>query len=595
MKKFILLVCGSFVGSFLAFLIFTLCALAMSFSIFFSMSKTSMLGLKDNSVLYIDLAGNMPERDGLGSPSVMEMLQGYEEAPSLSTIVKAIHVAKSESKIKGIVLNCDGAGASVATLRQLREALAEFKKDSKKWIYAYANEGYAQGDYYVASVADSVLLNPIGAVDVHGLISATPYFKRLLDKVGVEMQILRVGTYKSAVEPYMLDSISPANREQQSLFLGNLWKVMSQEMATSRKIDVAAFNTMVDSIMLTMPTKDLLKKHVIDATCYRHEFNERLKAKLGVDNDDDLPMASPEMLAADYDYGNNKDGVVAVLYAVGEIDGSTSSEGGINSEELVENILQLKDDDDVKGLVLRVNSPGGSAFGSEQMWEALEQFKKSGKTFAVSMGDYAASGGYYISSGAQRIFADETTITGSIGIFGMIPCAQELVQNKLGVKTCVVKTNANSEMTTSGPFASKLTPVQYAAMQNYINRGYDLFTKRCAMGRKVSQDSIKKIAEGRVWDGITAKKIGLIDEFGGLNKAIAWVASKQGLKDGYYKVQEYPDVDMDWRRMLSHYANAQASSHMQEQMGMFYTYYEQLQGILSRQHVLCLMEPVEIK
>ena len=597
MKKFILIVCGSFVGSFLAFLIFTLCALAISFSLLFSMSSSMKPSVKDKSVLYLKLDGNVAEYEGANQMGIMDLIQGREKTPSLNTMIKALHVAETEDKIKGVLIDCNGASASTATLRQLRQAIAEFKKNSRKWVYAYANEGYEQGDYYVASVADSVLLNPIGAVDVHGLVTVTPYFKKVLDKVGVEMQIMRVGTYKSAVEPYMLDSISPANREQQTLFLGNLWKTMAGEIAASRHIDATAFNAMVDNVMLAQPAEYLLAKHLIDATAFKHQLEDRLKVKLGIDDDDDLRVASPEALAGNYDNGSNEDGIVAVVYAVGEIDGSSSpaSESGIDSEELVNTILDLKKDDDVKGLVLRVNSPGGSAFGSEQIWEALEEFKKSGKTFAVSMGDYAASGGYYISSGAHRIFADETTITGSIGIFGVIPCAEELVQNKLGINTSIVKTNANSDMGAAGIISKKLTPVQMAAMQNYVNRGYDLFTKRCATGRKVSQDSIKKIAEGRVWDGITAKKIGLVDEFGGLDKAIEWVAKKANLNDGYYQVQEYPNDELDVLKFMKLYSTQLYAKEMQDQMGLFYQYFEQTRAILNRDHVLCLMEPMEIK
>lgn len=597
MKKFILIVCGSFVGSFLAFLIFTLCALTISFSLLFSMSSSMKPSIKDKSVLYLKLDGNVAEYEGANQMGIMDLIQGREKTPSLNTMIKALHVAETEDKIKGVLIDCNGASASTATLRQLRQAIAEFKKSSRKWVYAYANEGYEQGDYYVASVADSVLLNPIGAVDVHGLVTVTPYFKKVLDKVGVEMQIMRVGTYKSAVEPYMLDSISPANREQQTLFLGNLWKTMAGEIAASRHIDATAFNAMVDNVMLAQPAEYLLAKHLIDATAFKHQLEDRLKVKLGIDDDDDLRVASPEALAGNYDNGSNEDGIVAVVYAVGEIDGSSSpaSESGIDSEELVNTILDLKKDDDVKGLVLRVNSPGGSAFGSEQIWEALEEFKKSGKTFAVSMGDYAASGGYYISSGAHRIFADETTITGSIGIFGVIPCAEELVQNKLGINTSIVKTNANSDMGAAGIMSKKLTPVQMAAMQNYVNRGYDLFTKRCATGRKVSQDSIKKIAEGRVWDGITAKKIGLVDEFGGLDKAIEWVAKKANLNDGYYQVQEYPNDELDVLKFMKLYSTQLYAKEMQDQMGLFYQYFEQTRAILNRDHVLCLMEPMEIK
>lgn len=601
MKKFILTVCGSLVGAFLALVVFGLCAVAVSFSIMAAFAKSEVQSIQDHSMLYIKLSGPIAERsaDASAAASVMAMVQGQNGTSSLSDMVKAIEVAKTEKKIKGIYLDCQGAQASAATMRSLRNALLDFKASSHKPVIAYGYQGYSQGDYYVATVADSVLLNPVGAVDVHGLAAVTPYFKTLLDKVGVKMQILRVGTYKSAVEPFMLDSISPANREQQSLFLGNVWRVMAGEMARSRDIAPAQFNAMADSLMLTMTAPALKASKLIDGTCYKPEMEDKIRRIAGLEQDDDLRLASPELVASHYDNGSNKDGIVAVVYAVGEIDGSDGpmADGeNIDSEKLVATIEELRNDDDVKGLVLRVNSPGGSAFGSEQIWRALEQFKRAGKIFAVSMGDYAASGGYYISCGAQRIFADSTTITGSIGIFGMIPCAQELIENKLGVHMSVVKTNANADMATDYGIVSKaMNPVQLAAMQNYINRGYDLFTQRVASGRGVSQDSIKKIAQGRVWDGISARRIGLVDQFGSLTDAVDWVAKKASLNTGYYEVKEYPDLEVDLRAMLSSLYGMKQQERLAQSMGMFYTYYRQLEAMAGRRHVLCLMPPIEVK
>lgn len=595
MKKFLLVVCGSFVGSFLALAMVCVCAIAMSFSIVFAMATGTApaSSIKDKSVLLIKLEGPISERNAFEQPGLIEMLQGKDLPLSLEAIVKAIHVAKSESKVKGIVISCAGASAAPATLHAIRMALQDFKAGSKKFVYAWANEGYAQGDYYVASVADSVLMNPLGVVDLHGMVSMTPYFKKLLDKAGVEMQVLRVGTFKSAVEPFMLDSISPANRLQQTVFMGNIWKSMEAEMAKDRKIDNTVFDAMVDSMMLTKPAQELKARKIIDGTCYKHEFEAKLKSLIHVGEKDDLRFVYPDVLASHYDNGKNKDGIIAVVYAVGEIDGAMDN--GINSEELVKTILDLKDKDDVKGMVLRVNSPGGSAFGSEQIWEAVDQFKKAKKTVAVSMGDYAASGGYYISCGAHRIFADSTTITGSIGIFGLVPCVQKLMEDKLGVTTSIVKTNANSEFSSGGFFYKKMTPVQQQAMQNMINRGYEIFTKRCAEGRKIPQDSIKKIAEGRVWDGMSAKRIGLVDEFGGLSNAIDWVARAVKLNDGYYEVKAYPETQVSFVKLFQQYAQYRNQEQLKRQMGIFYTYYEELQAILNRQHVLCLMPPIEIR
>lgn len=589
LKRFILIVCGSFVGAFLALVVFFLSAILLSMAL---MKMGSSQKVPDKAVLHLCLEGAMDERQGNEEVSVMSLVTGGNfEFMYLNETIKALKAARDDDRIKGVYIECNGVEASPATLRQVRQSIIDFKK-SGKFVYAYGYEGYTQGDYYVATAADSILLNPIGAVDVHGLASVTPYYKKLLDKVGVEMQVVRVGTYKSAVEPFMLDDISPANREQQELYLGNIWGTMASEMAAARGMSLATLNTLADSITTTMETSKLIKSHLIDRTCYKHEVESRLKQLCGLDQDDDLRLVSIPVMAANYEPAKGGDGTIAVVYASGEIDGTG---GGIDSEELVATVEDIMKDDDIKGMVLRVNSPGGSAFGSEQIWEVLERFKKTGRPLAVSMGDLAASGGYYISCGADRIFADSVTITGSIGVFGVIPTAEELYQNKLGINVSVVKTNSNSEMNAMGIYNKKYTPVQQAAMQNYVNQTYDLFTKRCADGRHMPQDSIKKIAEGRVWDAKSAMKLKLIDEFGSLDDAIKWVAAKANLKEGDYGVVEAPDIVMNWKTMLGSFASTKYRQQMAQEMGDFYKYFEQLKAILNRHHVLCLMEYTEIR
>ena len=438
-------------------------------------------------------------------------------------------------------------------------------------------------------MADSIFINPVGAVDVHGMASAVPYFKKLLDKVGVEMQVIRVGTFKSAVEPYMLEDMSEANRLQTEHYMGSIWHNMRDSMAADRKIEVAKFDQMTDSMLVTLDPDSLVKCKVVDALCYPNEMDARLKTLTKLDKDEDLRLVDPADYAPDVEETVSGDHI-AVLYAVGEIV-QTSDEGpmggtdGIVGEKMVKQIKDLQDDEHVKGLVLRVNSPGGSAFASEQIWKALEDFKASGKPLAVSMGDYAASGGYYISSGAQRVFAEPTTITGSIGIFGMIPCYEELAENKLGVHMATVKTNENADF---GIMTKRMTPSQRNAMQLMVNRGYDLFTKRCAQGRHVTQDSIKHIAEGRVWDGMTALKIGLVDELGSLESAIKWVAQKANMKKDY-KTQNYPAPSTDWRAMLNQMMAQQYELKLQGQMGMLYNWHKELQRMSKRDHILCLM------
>ena len=593
MKKFLLVVCGSFVGVTLALMVFTLSAVVTSFAIIGAMGAGEARSIDDNSILHITLKGAIPERDGMADVSVTDLVRGVPSPPSLATLKAAIAAAASSDKVDGIYIDCQGASANPATLYELRKSLADFKKTGKnKFIYAYGGQAITQGDCYVASVADSIFLNPIGAVDVHGLAAVIPSYKGLLDKLGVEMQVVRVGTFKSAVEPYILDSISPANRLQQQHYMGSIWDCMASQMAESRKIKRDAFNRLADTLLLALPADSLVRLHVVDALCYKSEMESRLRRMSDINEGDDLRLVDPAEMA-DTDTGRGgKQGEIAVLYAVGEIDGARAGGDGIDSDDLIDQIKELRDDDDVKGLVLRVNSPGGSAYGSEQIWKALDDFKRSGKPLAVSMGDLAASGGYYISCGADRIFAEPVTITGSIGIFGMVPNLGGLFTDKLGVRFSVVKTNKNSDF---GNFTKPLTPVQRAMMQTYVNRGYELFTKRCADGRDMRQDSIKAIAEGRVWDGRTALSIGLVDEFGGIDAAVCYVAAKASLKSGQYATRSYPADTDRIERLLKHYGAGAAESRLSEQMGIFYSCYASLKRIMARDQILCLMEPMEVK
>ena len=596
MKKFILIVCGSFVGAFLAFLIFLFAAMIMSFGIMGSMGSSGKKAVSVNkhSILKLDLGTTINERSGGEEIDMMTLLSG-DIIPSdlgLNTMISAIENAAEDDKIEGIYIECNGVNAAPATLKAVRRALKEFKK-SGKWIAAYGHEGINQADYYLASVADSIYLNPVGAVDLHGFGSVTPYMKKLFDKVGVEMQVVRVGSFKSAVEPYILSEMSEANRLQQEHYLGAIWNDMRNSIAADRKLASAALNTLCDSVVVCFNTQRLIKEKLVDKLVYLDEMEDILRARTKVDKKDDLNYVSPDDIADDLELPAIGDHI-AVVYAVGEIDGATgmlSGEEGIDSKKLSETIHKLANDDNVKGMVFRVNSPGGSAFGSEQIWKAIKDFKATGKPVAVSMGDYAASGGYYISCLADRIFAERTTITGSIGIFGMIPSYQELVENKLGVHMESVKTNENADLGATG---KKLNPVQLAAMQNMVNEGYELFTKRCADGRHVSQDSIKKIAEGRVWDGITAKQIGLVDEFGGIAEAVKWVAQKAKLGDDY-STQNYPEMKDPFQAMLEKYTQTRYESRMREEMGPLYEWHQQLMQILGRDRILCLMPEGKIQ
>lgn len=601
MKKFVIAVCGSIVGTFIAGMVLMLCGVLLSFGMLLSMQQSVTGSVQDKSILRINLQGPISELTSEQN-DLRSMLTGQDAPTSLNDIIKALQVAKSEDKVQGVLLDCGGVQAGTATLSQIRQAVVNFKRECpKKWVYAYG-AGYDQADYYVASAADSIFINPLGSVDLHGLAAVMPYPKKALDKLGVQMLVLRVGSFKSAVEPFLIDSISPENRLQTQTYLNNLWGVMTSKISQGRGLKQDQVNQLADAMIGTERADTLKQLKLVDGIVYDHQMKEKLLALTGLDDDDDLRLVEPGTLAQSYDYGSDKNGKIAVVYAVGEIDPESTpmnrGELSINSDDLIDQILELKDDDDVKGMVLRVNSPGGSAYGSEQIWEALEQFKKAGKTLTVSMGDYAASGGYYISSGAQRIFADSTTITGSIGVFGAVPVVEQLLTNTLGVNISTVKTNANSDLGASvyGLVVKMPTPAQQAALQRGVNQTYELFTKRCADGRHMSQDSIKAIAQGRVWDGISAKQIGLVDEFGGLQAAIDWTARKAGLNTGYYEVEEYTMTDDDdLRGMLLDMGAESKVQQMQQQMGIFYTAWAQLQRILGREHVLCLMPELEIQ
>ena len=595
LKRFFLIVCGSFVGTFLALLCMIITTVLMSFVIFGSMSSSMSKKIEKNSIMYMRLEGSLDERETMNPAAFMTLMPSQEKNQSLSTLIKGLKLAKHNNDIKGLYIDCRGMAAGMSSLYELRKAIEDFKT-SKKFVYAFGDAGINQGDYYLASVADSIFVNPEGMVDVHGLGSMTPYMKKLLDKVGVEMQVVRVGTFKSAVEPFMLESMSDANRLQQEHYLGSLWKVISEDIAKSRNIDITRFNALTDSLMATMDTKELKANKLIDNICYRSEMDDKLRALTKVEKDEDLKLVTANDLISSSSNLMTSGDQVAVVYATGEIDGTTGrvpgmASDGIDSEDLAATIRKLQYDDEVKALVLRVNSPGGSAFGSEVIWKAIEDFKKTGKPVAVSMSDYAASGGYYISSGSQRIFAEPLTITGSIGIFGMFPNASSLINNTLGVKIEQVTTNKNSLV---GNMFTPLRDDQIAALQKMVNRGYETFTKRCADGRNMSQDSIKVIGEGRVWDAVTAKEIGLVDELGGLDDAVKWVAKQAKLKEGNYAVIDYPDAEMSFMEMFGSMYSMKQNRELRERMGMFYTYYEQLETILNRDHLLCIMEPIEI-
>ncbi|MCM1005140.1 MAG: signal peptide peptidase SppA [Prevotella sp.] len=538
MKNFFLNALSSFVGAWMAIVLGGAVAVLIALALFTNMLGSGATAIEEKSVLEINLEGTMVERDNGSDISMLSLMaQDLNSSISLETALQAIQEAKDNDKIKAIYLNCGQIAAAPATLQALRLALADFKTSGKK-IYAYA-DNMSQGAYYVACIADEISLNPAGSVSLSGLGGQTLFYKNLFDKAGIEFQAVRVGKGKAAIEPYTQDTMSTVARQQSQQLMDTIWHQIKTDIARSRAAMTPAFiDTLINRDYISMKSAEFVHKaKVVDKLEYRHQFEERLSLAIGQDGDKLENRVSIEQLAMQApNYPASQSNQIAVLYACGGIDDFMGG-GGINSTVLVPKILELADDDNVKALVLRVNSPGGSAFGSEQIWEALQTFKKTGKPFIVSMGDYAASGGYYISCGADRIFANPLCITGSIGIFGLIPDIDGLM-NKLGVNVETVATNPAGQFPT---LFSPLTEQQLAAMQSMVENGYELFVSRCAEGRKINVDKIKSIADGRPLPAVMAKSYGLIDELGSLDDAIEYAAKRAKLKD-YCRVN-YPEID----------------------------------------------------
>ncbi len=478
--------------------------------------------VSDNSILRIELTGTVVDRSTPDNP--LNQLLGRSNASSqgLDVLIEAIKTAKGDKRIKGIYIEGGTMSSDFATLQELRGALVDFKS-SGKFIVSYA-DSYTQGAYYIASVGDRVLINPSGLLDWHGIAMQPMFWTGLMEKVGVKAQVFKVGTYKSAVEPFILKEMSPANREQVESMITDLWKETCTAVATSRKLSPDSLNSYADRYITLADGADYKRLKLVDDLTYVDQVRDELRKRM---NDKEVTFVSPEVVAAQAEDTGDDDNQVAVYYASGnivDVAGSGALMGGgdeIIGSRVVEDLDKLANDKDVKAVVLRINSGGGSAYASEQMWRAVQLLKKK-KPVVVSMGGMAASGGYYMSCGANYIVAEPTTLTGSIGIFGLIPDFSGLVKDKLGLRFDVVKTNKASDFgTLSRPFDA----AESAALQAHVNRGYALFLKRVADGRtaaghKMTPEAVDHIAQGRVWTGNQALKNGLVDKIGTLNDAI---------------------------------------------------------------------------
>ena len=563
MKDFFKNVFATFVGLFL----FVLVTLLLGFVCIFGMvlSSESTTEIKNNSVLVINLSGPLNERT---EENVITKFVGKTaNETSLEDVLSGIEKAKADKNIKGIYLE---AGVfvpnSYAALQEIRDALIDFKK-SNKWIVAYG-DSYTQGTYYLASVANDVYLNPQGMLDWHGLSTQRIYLKDMLAKFGVKVQVSKVGTYKSATEMFTGDKMSDADRKQTSAYLNGIWKYLLKGVGESRNIPIAKLNEYADSVITFANPTDYLKMKLIDKLLYTDQVRNEIKKRLGIASGDDINQVSlADLKTVKADKNGNE---IAVYYAYGDIvdapvSGTSLSQHNIVGKDVCKDLKELMDDDDVKAVVIRVNSGGGSAFASEQMWHQIMELKKV-KPVVVSMGGYAASGGYYMSVPANWIVAEPTTITGSIGIFGMFPDFSGLASEKLGIKFDEVKTNKN------GTFLSPmrpLTPDEMRMLQVYIDRGYNTFKDRVAQGRKLTMQQVETIAQGHVYTGEDALKIKLVDELGGLDKAVQKAVQLAKIKDYYTK--NYP-APVNWLDQIfgDYVQDNYLSEQLHSSLGMLY-------------------------
>lgn len=571
MKQFLQYVLASIVG-FVIVSIFT-------FIMFFVMLGALMASsgeqpkVDDNSVLKISLSGTLVDQAPAENP-ITALLgnNGATTTQGLDQLIDAIKVAKENDKVKGIYLEGGALQSDFASNEELRRALLDFKK-SKKWIIAYA-DSYSQGTYYIASVADRVLLNPSGMLDWHGIAQQTTFYTGLMEKLGIKAQVFKVGTFKSAVEPFTLKQMSEANRLQMSELIGGLWKDMCTTVGASRQLSPDSLNSYADRYLALTDAKDYKQLKLVDDLVYIDQVRALLQQRAG----GEMKLVTPNTLSVLMQ--QEGDDQIAVYYASGnivDVAGTGVLMGGDNEivgEKVVSDLDKLAKDKHVKAVVLRINSGGGSAYASEQMWRAVQLLKQK-KPVVVSMGGVAASGGYYMACGAQRIFADPTTITGSIGIFAMIPEASELLTQKLGLNFDVVKTNRASDF---GGRALRIDELGGAALQKHVNHGYALFLKRVAdgrsaAGRRMSINEVDNIGQGRVWTGRKALQIGLVDQLGSLNEAITYAAKLAKTQD--YYISNYPN-NPSWLDNLK--SSTDTDSYMERKLRTALgEYYEPLQ------------------
>lgn len=587
-KKFFLNLLSSFLGAWIAIVLSgaVIVLIVMACLGKFALSEGGPnVSVKDDTILVLDLDGEIEETESAKQLDYAMLMGGEVEKPqTLLSLVTALDEALEDPRVKAVYVKCGMLSAPPATVHALHEALAAYKKKTGNPVIAYGDV-MLQSTLYIASCADSIFLNPQGALQLQGIGGTSLYFKDLFDKIGVEWQMAKVGTYKSAVEPYTANEMSePARRQLMELYQG-IWKTIRKGIADGRKVREAYIDSLTNQLILTSSAEEVVKTGLVSATAYERQMDDKLGAVINADPDD-INFIDAQAFGSVGNMVPVKGDHIAVLYATGEI--QENSRTGIDCYKLVPVICELADDDDVQGLVLRVNSPGGSVFGSQQISDALSYFQSKGKPVVVSMGDYAASGGYWISCESDYIFADPLTITGSIGIFGLVPNGQKLLRN-IGVTPQQVSTNPDANL---GIPVVPLTPVQMAALQRSIDRGYRQFITKVSKGRDIPVANVDSIAQGRVWIASTAKQLGLVDELGSLQKAIQHCGKLADMKADDIQVGYYPDLEPSiWDFIPTAGNGSVLSTALQRALGrqaspLLVTY---LQDLLKRNHRQALL------
>ena len=579
MKDFFKFTFASVLGVVLAGIIFTIIGIVSLVGMVASSDTETKV--QENSILCLNLEGLLSER--VEENPIMDLMGEKFASYGLDDILSSIQKAKDNENIKGIYLQPSAFIAEYPSLEEIRKALSDFK-ESGKFIVAYADQ-YTQEMYYLASVADKIIVNPQGSIALHGLASQAMFYTDLMKKLGIEMQIFKVGTYKAAVEPFIATEMSDANREQISVYLNSVWERTLEDISESRNISMEKLNQYADNMMDLKMAEEYVACGLADTLLYQDGVLDYLKTMIGCEKDENLRTLSVEdMKNVKRNIPLDKSGnIIAVYYAFGEIDASIPSNEGINPEKVINDLRKIREDESIKALVFRVNSPGGSAYGSEQIWREIVLMREK-KPVIVSMGDYAASGGYYISCAADCIVANPTTLTGSIGIFGMFPNFDGLLNDKLGLHFDIVKTNKFADL---GSRNRPFNEGEKEILQNYINNGYELFVKRCADGRGMSTEAIKKIAEGRVWTGAAAKELGLVDELGGLDKALEIAAQKAEVDS--YSVINFPNPENPILSLLNNSKEDYIQGQISNTMGEYYDYIKFIQNMKDMDHIQARM------